>query len=417
MDLLDIIAKEFNIPVINDEVRLWFFRTKGGKYYQDFNLNGYVALGWDLISPKIVCDINISKDVKKEKIAELYPDEKRPGLILGQLDVFYNQMKTGDLIIIPSMGGKQISIGEIGEIVEAIDYKNKEEDYLICTFLHKRKVTWIKNVFAWQDVYLFKALRAQQTITDITDEADLVLRNLIPVYISKGVIHLSFQKETENELIATDNVDLQYGLLNILDEVAELYSTNSFRREVSLKIAVGSPGFLELILPGIPTAVLSVVIICKFLIGKVENPDGSKATGLLAILTTANEIINDYHNRKKTDAEIEYIKANTRLVDAQTEKTLSEVEKNRAENKLYKANALKIAKPLDNNEVKVQQIELTDSGKTTEQVRIESESLSIPTGEIALQKVEKIISSGEAICCAASNNGLSFDGKKIEKLG
>ena len=68
----------------------------------DFQLNGFIALGWDLVSSNLIVDPTIDKEKKKEQIETLYPVEKRPGLILAQMDVFYNLMQDGDIVVIPA---------------------------------------------------------------------------------------------------------------------------------------------------------------------------------------------------------------------------------------------------------------------------------------------------------------------------
>lgn len=81
MNLLNIIAKKFDIPCVGDgEHRVWFFRTKAEQFYHDFKANNFIAFGWDLLSPEFVTNKKISKDSKKEQIESLYPEEKRPGL-------------------------------------------------------------------------------------------------------------------------------------------------------------------------------------------------------------------------------------------------------------------------------------------------------------------------------------------------
>ena len=51
MSLLAMIADELEIPFIPRDRKVWFLRTKGGKYYFDFKYNGFIALGWDRLSP------------------------------------------------------------------------------------------------------------------------------------------------------------------------------------------------------------------------------------------------------------------------------------------------------------------------------------------------------------------------------
>lgn len=391
--------------------KIWFFRTKAGQYYQDFQINKFIALGWDLISPAIIRDKSENREKKKDIIESLYPDEKRPGLILGQMDTFYNQMKVGDFIVIPSAGGKQITLGIIGEFCDEVEHKIELEEYPKCEYQHKRYVEWVKKVDAWQDIYLFKALRAQQTISDITDEANLVLRNLFPIYVSEDSVHFMLQKETNEKFNAVDNVKMMACLLDIVEETAKLYGMDSFKKDISLKTAVGSPGFLELILPATPTAVIAVCVL-RVLIGKEKSAEGSTTTGILALISKINELVNDYHNRKKIDAEVAQIVATTRLVDAQTEKTLAEAEMIRVEIQAQKAQILGTG---IEETIQYDQIAFLESGKTTVQVKEEQEQLVIPEIEQVTKQIEKITTNGQKMCEAASNNGIAFNGRKVER--
>lgn len=71
MDLISLFAAEFNITVIEDEQKVWFFRTKAGRFYHDFHVNNFIGLGWEQVSPDLITDKSISYDSKKEKI-EVY---------------------------------------------------------------------------------------------------------------------------------------------------------------------------------------------------------------------------------------------------------------------------------------------------------------------------------------------------------
>lgn len=395
MDLLTLIASEYDIPVVRRNQKVWFFRTKAGKYYYDFQLNGFIALGWDLVSNSLITDPTVDKEKKKEQIEELYPEEKRPGLILAQLDVFYNLMQDGDIVVIPASGSKQIAIGKIGGFLATVEHKLQTDEYEKCEFVHKRKVEWLKKVDTWQDIYLFKALRAQQTISDITEETKVLFRNLFPVYISEDAIHLTFQKKTEADLNLVDNVLFQANLLNIADAVAELYGVESFKKDISVKTAVGSPGFIEMILPNLPVSVIATVTIVSLIIGKAKSSDGSTVTGIMAVINQINNLVNDYHNRKKVDAETKKITAETELINAQIAKTNAE------------AWALQ-----HNNE----QIAFNEYGKTTIQIREEQEMLTIADKNEIAKQVKRIEENGNLICEAAHSNGLLFNGNKIEQI-
>lgn len=417
MDLLSLFADKFAIPVIENNQKVWFFRTKAGQFYHDFWINGFIGLGWELISSDFVIDKNISYENKKERVEELYPNEKRPGLILGQMDTFYNKMKVNDFVVIPSSGGKQVAIGKIGTFVEQVQHKWQWNEYAKCDYSHKRSVEWLKEVDSWQDIYLFKALRAQQTISDITEEANLVFRNLFPAYISGRNVHISFHKPSQSELGLASNADLQVGLLDIMDEIAKLYRKESFRDKVSIKTAVGSPGFIEMILPYIPVSVISVGAIAKIVMGKIKGEDGTTASGIAAIISSVNTLINDHQNRKKIDAEIKQIEANARLTDAQAEKEKAEADKIKAETALLIAQTQTKTDENSKPEEKFEQVYMMPSGKTNVQEAEEQEQLTVASDDDVKIAVCQLERCAGKICLAASKCGLTYNGERIRNVG
>lgn len=333
------LAKEFGFPVVGDGSHIWFFRTQSGIYYYDFYVNHYIALGWDLIPVSMVNDMKKSYEAKREEISDLYPEEKRPGLILGQMDTFYNKMQTGDLIAIPAMGGKRIAIGILGDITSDIKHKYSSDEYEQCEYKHKRSVKWVKQIDLWTDVYFFRVLRAQQTISDITEYAEMVYRNLHPCYISENGLHLTLQKTTEAEFRIKNNIDLQSSILQINRTLTEYYGTEDVCEKITIKTAVGSPGFIEIILPYVPVSVMTGIFVYRGIVGKTKSSDGEENTGIMAILSKGNELLNDHSDRKKTAAEIKQIEANTAktqaeiaLVGAQVRKTNAEAESIEIEN-------------------------------------------------------------------------------------
>lgn len=332
------IAKEFNIPTIDRTKKIWFIRTNGGSFYQDYCVNGFVALGWDKISTDLITSQDLSWEQKKNRIIELYPDEQRPGLILGQLISFYQRMSYGDIVLIPAMGGRQISIGILGELVNSISHKPLTQDYVTCDYLHKRSVYWIKEIDLCQDIYLFRELRAQQTISEISDCANLVYRNLFSAYITDNEIHLTIQKISNADLSMIDNINLYSSIMSIFQNTANLYNCDIPKDSITIKTAVGSPGFIELI-SNLNISAIAAIAWIRTLIGKVKNDDSkTTATGLLAIANTINSLINDHSTRKNADkitnVEIEERKANVEKTKAETEKIKAETERINIENQI-----------------------------------------------------------------------------------
>ena len=332
---INLFAEAFGLPIINDGTHVWFFRTESGLYYYDFYLNNYIALGWDLLSKDFANDIKKNEKEKKAEISKVYPDEQRPGLIWGQMDTFYNKMKKGDIVVIPATGGKEIVIGMLDEISTSISHVVSDDEYAQCTYKHKRTVSWFKKVDLWTDVYLSKVLRAQQTISDITKYEEMVYRNLHPYYISSQAIHLTMQKTTDSDYNIEDNIAVQSAVIQISKLLSEYFEIQTENSDIKIKTAVGSPGFLEILFPTIPVSIIVGACIFRTLVGKTKNDSGEIATGIMAIISKGNDLLNDHLNRKKITADIEQIKASTRKTDAETAKIQAETAKIQAEsNKL-----------------------------------------------------------------------------------
>lgn len=323
--LMDNLAKEFHLPIAGDNSRIWFFRTQSGLYYFDFYINQYIALGWNLISASFATDLSQGAATKKKLISELYPEEKRPGLIWGQMDTFYNKMQVGELVVIPSAGGQKIAVGILGDIISDVKHKYLEEDeYEKCEYTHKRAVKWLKQIDLWTDVYLSKVLRAQQTISDISEYSEMIYRNLYPCYISDDGIHITLQKSSSSEYKIRDSITLQSSVLKMHSALATYYDQPDQSDEIIIKTAVGSPGFIEIIFPHVPFGIITGVILYRAIVGSLKSKNGESASGIMAILTKGNELLNDHVARKKTIAETKQIEAETQKTFAETRKTIAE---------------------------------------------------------------------------------------------
>lgn len=394
-------ADAFSLPIISNRIHVWFFRTQSGFYYSDFHINNYIALGWDSISKELITDCKMDSEVKKEKISELYPEEQRPGLILGQMETFYNEMKCGDLVVIPSSGGRTIAIGTLGEISTSITHVAiKDNEYEECTYKHKRTVSWLKEVDLWTDVYLSKVLRAQQTISDITKYSEMVYRNLHPCYISGDVIHLMLQKKTYSDYSIQDNIDLQSSIIQINYLLSTFLKIQDECNKIKIKTAVGSPGFLEILLPCLPVSAIAAACIFRTLVGKVKGNQGEAATGIMAIISKGNDLWNDHWNREKTKAEIEQIEAVIRKTNAETAQIEASTRKINAEATQIEVSTRKM------------DAQTLLACSTTEKIRPTIDAIQNTEGTDQLV-VTQVVECCEVLKRAADNSGIEID-KKLE---
>ncbi len=389
-ELQNALIKEFEIPVRDSEQRIWMLRTESGRFYRDFTKNNYVALGWDKVPFSVINDKATDEKSKKEKISLLYPDESRPGLILSQLKTFYFKMKSGDLVLIPSESSKQLFMGTIGDVITSVEHIELEDEYDKCEYSHKRSVKWIKAISPNIDVYLNKALKSHQAVSDVTEYADLFYRNIFPYYIEGESIHLTFQKNTDSNFSVCDSIKLQMAVIEIFQSVSAMYGLPDNSNTFKLKTAVGSPGIIEIIVENFNSAnIVSILtVLCVFggSISKDENGNTSFSIGISSIVDRVNNLLNDHKNRKLIDAQI-------RKSDAETQKILADIKNDGA---IAKANVKKIKAEANETDASAQKIISeskqisAETTKTLSSISEEQLQASVPTITTSLGSLQQV---------------------------
>lgn len=332
-EMLQTYAQACGIPTMKNDLRVWIVRTESGSFYDDFTRNGYVALGWDKIPLARIANKDRVKETEIAFISEEYPDEKRPGLIYGQLVTFVTVMKTGDLVIIPSVGSNQVNIGLLGELYENTD-KPQEfslEDYVRCGYRLRRHVNWQKEASICNDIFLTKTLRSHQTISDISQCANLVYRNLFDFYFIDNTLSLTLRKRTEADVSFIDELSLAKEIADVVSEVAHALSIEETPMIVK-RTAMGSPGFLELLIQSVtsPFAITAFFILFMVLGGKIKGADGLETNGIPGLSQAISNLFNDKANRANAAAQAEKTKAEARRIDAETKKIEAETEQIKA---------------------------------------------------------------------------------------
>lgn len=343
---LKTVARMLEIPTLPDEQRTWIVRTKGGSYYEDFSQNDFIALGWNKIPLSWIVNANRPKENVIEDIKDEYPDEKRPGLIYGQLVDFVRVMSSGDYVVIPSRSSIFVNIGIVGELYEEepVPQELFVENYQQCPFRLRRKVRWLREVSSSEDVYLSKMLRAQQTISNISKYANLIYRNLYDFYFIDGTLSLTIRKTTDDPIDFLDISILQGQIASIIQSFGEIFEEDFL---IEQKAAMSSPGFIELISTKVvnPIIMLLYSIIFKVLGGKTPTADGKPATGLAGFAQTISNLFNDKADRDlkraeakkylaeaaKTEADADKSRAEAKQIDAETGKTIAETQRIQAE--------------------------------------------------------------------------------------
>lgn len=244
---------EFVIDEISER-RYWFVRTNGGEYYDDYFHEGYIAVGFNSITDKLIIEKAETDDAFKRALYERIKFESetdeeiriKPGLIINQLKRFLVEMNPGDIVLIPSENSKFISFGEIASDVELINPEDIQEDG--CPFIKRRKVKWVKTIKKESlDPYLYKAIMSHHVITDVSDSATFINRSMSNMYVENGRAHITLRVQSKEPVKVADINTL----LTCFEDIA---TKAEFPPEIlgpivqtDLKINVQSPGPVEYI--------------------------------------------------------------------------------------------------------------------------------------------------------------------------
>ena len=106
---------DFDFKQIPTSTRFWMIRTKKGYFYNEFLSKSFVALAWNNItSSSNFNDI----DSLADDILLNYPEIQRPRLVINKCKSFINEVKKGDIIVIPSKGSSLVAFAIAGDYYE-----------------------------------------------------------------------------------------------------------------------------------------------------------------------------------------------------------------------------------------------------------------------------------------------------------
>lgn len=252
------------------ERKYWLVRTDGGINYEDFTINNYIAIGWDYISVEAFKERSES-DIKaiitrQEETAPTRDEDEEEGEqakgLAGRVTSIYNKLNRficefsiGDIVIIPSRNTNRISIGVIDSEVEenpnyASEYikENPETMIALCPYTKRRSVRWLRSITKESiDVYLVKAFSSHHAISDLSDYADYINRELYPIYTRNNNIHSIIRTGHKDGLTFGELKSLIDLFAETMDTVSVAVNTHYDINDVKVKLNINSPGVIEII--------------------------------------------------------------------------------------------------------------------------------------------------------------------------
>lgn len=260
--------KNIGIDVINEDRNYWFIRTQGGLYFDEFYFDGFVGIEWDEISNIEHIKNNTLEELKNEVI-KYYPKIGNHGYVAGQIKRFVEDIKEGDIVLIPNANSERIAFGEIINNEIDIYEDNSFEDYLInydddnidkkSIIKKRRKVRWIKNVKRIElDPYLYKIIYSHSAIVDAKPYEVFIDRILSQFYLKGDKAYLTYKVNQKKDIAGVDISGFVYNSLNLLDSMDEDCS----KKEITTKINVQSQGVIQFIGPMFSIFALGIGVNC-----------------------------------------------------------------------------------------------------------------------------------------------------------
>lgn len=254
------------IPVISAEKNYWLIRTQGGRYYNDYKSNGFIAINWDDVSIEDIENLSVTELGRKVKLA--YPDKRGHGRTANQLRIFSKLIKKSDTVIITSHSSNRLTIGEVLEdtpYIEIINEKTLEENNHLCPFQKRKKVRWGPTYHKYEiDIELFRLLQhAQHTISSANEYADTIEGLTHNFFIRGNSAYLALRVKKDGKIPMFEFFPMGTEILNLALEFNQYSKVIQLNIEdIETKVNVNSPGKIKL-----KGTVVTITVIGMLLVG------------------------------------------------------------------------------------------------------------------------------------------------------
>ena len=238
---------DFDFKQIPTSTRFWMIRTKKGYFYNEFLSKSFVALAWNNItSSSNFNDI----DSLADDILLNYPEIQRPRLVINKCKSFINEVKKGDIIVIPSKGSSLVAFAIAGDyyedqnktldiektVINRIEQKEVVINDVSCPYKKRRHIQIIKIVRSENiNYHLYRALSSYHGINNLDPYATLILDQLYNYYTFGSETHIVFNVTKEKNIGLLELSKFLYG---VTDSLASIIPQET----ISTKLALESPG-------------------------------------------------------------------------------------------------------------------------------------------------------------------------------
>ena len=374
---------------IPDNTNYWFVRaSKGARYYKDFMINNFIAVA-SITNLNFIHKIDIS-NISKKNALKLYKkyfnkyvedtikndtqyqeaktEENKKKIKSQKLSrsttlsrinySFINEMKTGDIIIVPGKSAAKFLIGIIVSDCfdnkinhKLIPNKYEKQSYEECYFKLKRRVYWIKEITnnEFPDK-MYSITNTHQSVLNILNYADNINPLISSYYIYKGNCFMRVGVKTKKNVSSDD----LYYLQKIAHEV-----TVKENVIINQKTKIQSPGDIEFIINlSQHHPFISIIFLTATLFGEIKIPHILEFKGIIPKIT------NWYYSLKKNKLDLEKEKEEIKQKQIETQIKQEELRRERIKTKEIENDRNDILDKFNNNELKM----IKDLNLTTKSV-------------------------------------------------
>ena len=237
-----------DIKNINSEQNYWMVRTMGGSYFDEFINGNYIAVGYNSVT---LADIQLlpesettAKEILKAMFQDRYPNLRNTGYPVAQLLRFSRDIKSGDIIIIPSSGASNVAFGIVDGGMYEEEYPIIDEDHH-CNFKKRYHIQRKYNTTRGSlPPTLQLMFNSRHILSDVKNYAPYIDSIMNDCYVKDDILHLVLKIQTQDEVSLDDFCDIKA----ISTLIEDFCRQNDIPHEDALimKIQMESPGWLRL---------------------------------------------------------------------------------------------------------------------------------------------------------------------------
>jgi hypothetical protein len=235
-----------NFEFISPYINYWFVRTDNGQYFDSFYENSFIGINWNEINHS---DLKKTEPEIRDKIARTYGFDPQTTKGKRKISDIYTKLtrfrdlKTDDIIVIPSKNSSVLAFGKIidEEIFEELNNR------VGCSYYKRRRVQWVaKHNFERLDPAFHRIKKSRHTICTVNDSSHFIDSVLYDVYLKGDDSHVVLEVGTRDDINWKALTELLNDLHLFLDLINTEFNLGEPTDSSSIKLNLQSRGLINL---------------------------------------------------------------------------------------------------------------------------------------------------------------------------